>query len=99
MQPVRTSSKDNCRQMNWLDKSNDLLEEQGIEGTFERTSLPDSDVDRPGMDALHPCGQDKVREIQFFLKSMESLISNHAVASHSEQAAAARGEYFRAERR
>ena len=28
---------------------------------------------------------------------MESLISNHAVASHREQEVVARGEYFRAE--
>jgi hypothetical protein len=25
-------------EMNWLDESNDLLDEQGIDGTFERTS-------------------------------------------------------------
>ena len=30
---------------------------------------------------------------------MESLVSDHAVASHREQAVAARGQYFRAERR
>ena len=50
----------------------------------------------PAPTHLHPCSQGKVREIQFFLK-VESLISNHAVASHREQEVVARGEYFRAE--
>src|SRR3954469_20756512 len=52
----------------------------------------------PAPNPLHPCGQGNVREIQFFLKSMESLVSNHAVGSHGEQTLAARGEYFRPER-
>src|SRR3954447_16610762 len=50
-------------------------------------------------EALRPCGQGKVREIEFFFKQMERLVSNRAVGSHGQQTLAARGEYFRAERR
>src|SRR3954449_289837 len=50
-------------------------------------------------EALRPCGQGKVREIEFFFKQMERLVSDHAVGSHGQQTLAARREYFRAERR
>ena len=47
---------------------------------------------------LLSCGQSKVRKVQFLLERMESVVSNHAVASQSEQTLAAHGEYFLAER-
>src|SRR3954451_9793420 len=50
-------------------------------------------------EALRARGQGKVCEIEFFFKQMERLVSNHAVGSHGQQTLAARGQYFRAERR
>jgi hypothetical protein len=39
----------------------------------------------------------EIREVEFFLKPLESIVSNHAIASESEQAIAAGRRYFLAE--
>jgi hypothetical protein len=39
----------------------------------------------------------EIREVEFFLKPLESIVSNHAIASESEQAIAAGRQYFLAE--
>src|SRR4051812_48041541 len=53
----------------------------------------------PASTELGPCRWGKVREIEFFLESMESLVSNPPASSHGLQTLAARGEYFRPQRR
>jgi hypothetical protein len=49
-------------------------------------------VVRPQPSYLHPRRHSEIREIQLFLEAMESLVSNHAFASHRQQTVSPRGE-------